>query len=134
LAIGRAELRSLSIYSLILTSPEHLKQLYLKVYPDYDSYQLTSYPNPDTWGSRQIKQKATCDLMLRLWQDFVQKRTLEQIEVTFVSPGGSTKIWYYIVSPKCHKRASDRIWKSKVEVQMREEGTDYDPATFDPFG
>jgi hypothetical protein len=122
-----------SIHSA-LTSLRHLRQLYLKVYLEYDSYQLISYPDPDAWGSPQIKQKAARDLMLRLWRDFGQKSALERIEVTFVSPGGSTKIWCYTVFWKWQKRASDGIWKSRVEVEMREEGRDYDPSTFDPFG
>ncbi|USP74778.1 hypothetical protein yc1106_02052 [Curvularia clavata] len=121
-----------SIHSA-LTSLRHLRQLYLKMYLEYDSYQLISYPGPDEWGSPQIKQKVVRDLMLRLWHDFGRKSPLERIEVTFVSPGGSTKIWYYSVFQKWQKRASDGIWKSRVEVEMREEGRDYDPNTFDPF-
>ncbi|KAJ6287495.1 hypothetical protein J3E71DRAFT_358329 [Bipolaris maydis] len=131
IALGSAARRS--IHSA-LTSLRHLRQLYLKVYLEYNSYQLISYPDPDAWGSPQIKQKAARDLMLRLWHDFGHNSALEQIEVTFVSPGGSTKIWYCTVFRKWEKRASDGIWKSKVEVEMREEGRDYDPSTFDPFG
>lgn len=116
-----------------LTSFCHLTQLHLKLYLEYDSYQLILYPHPDAWGSPQIKQKAAHNLMLRLWHDFGPKSAIQQIEVAFVSPGGSTKIWYYTVFRKWQKRSSDGMWEDKVVVEMREEGKDYDPSTFDPF-
>lgn len=31
------------------------------------------------------------------------------------------------------KRSSDGIWEGKVVVEMREEGKDYDPRSFDQF-
>jgi hypothetical protein len=117
-----------------LTSFRHLTQLHLKVYLGYHSYELISYPHPDKWGSPQIKQQVAHELMLRLWHDFGPKSAIQRIEVIFVSPGTSTKLWYYNVSRRWQKRSSDGIWESKVVVEMREEGKDYDPSSFDPFG
>jgi hypothetical protein len=116
-----------------LTSFRHLTQLYLKVYLEYHSYQLISYPHPDEWGSPQIKHKVVQKLMLRLWHDFGPKSEIERIEVIFIAPGGSTKTWYYTVFQKWQKRSSDGICEGKVVVEMREEGKDYDPSSFDPF-
>jgi hypothetical protein len=117
-----------------LTSFRHLAQLHLKVYLEYHSYQLISYPHPDKWGSPQIKQQVAHELMLRLWHDFGPKSAIQRIEVIFVAPGASTKLWYYTVFRKWQKRSSDGIWEGKVVVEMREEGKDYDPSSFDPFG
>jgi hypothetical protein len=116
-----------------LTSFRHLTQLHLRLYLQLDSDQLISYPHPDEWGSPQIKEKVAHKLMLRLWHDFGPKSAIQQIEVDFVAPGGSTKIWHYTVFRKWEKRRSDGIWKEKVVVEMWQEGKDYDPSTFDPF-
>jgi uncharacterized protein (DUF2062 family) len=85
-------------------------------------------------GSPQIKEKVAHNLMLRLWHDFGRESAIQRIEVAFVAAGGSTKIWHYTVSRKWEKRRSDGIWKDKVVVEMWQEGKDYDPSTFDPFG
>ncbi|KAB2109198.1 hypothetical protein AG0111_0g2599 [Alternaria gaisen] len=121
-----------SIHSA-LTSFRHLTQLHLRLYLQLDSDHLISYPHPDAWGSPQIKEKVAHKLMLRLWHDFGPKSAIQQIEVDFLAPGGSTKIWHYTVSRKWQKRISDGIWKDKVVVEMWQEGKDYDPSTFDPF-
>jgi hypothetical protein len=117
-----------------LTSFRHLEQLHLRMYLEVDSYQLISYPNSWSTGSPQIKEKVAHKLMLRLWHDFGRKSAIQRIEVAFVAAGGSTKIWHYTVSRKWEKRRSDGIWKEKVVVEMWQEGKDYDPSTFDPFG
>jgi hypothetical protein len=122
-----------SIHSA-LASFCHLEQLHLRCYLELDSHQLISYPHPDEWGSPQIKGKVAHKLMLRLWHDFSRKSAIQRIEVAFVAPGGSTKIWHYTVSRKWQKRRSNGIWEDKVVVEMWQEGKDYDPSTFDPFG
>jgi hypothetical protein len=117
-----------------LTSFRYLTHLHLKVYLEYNSYELISYPDSEAWGSPQIKHNNAHKLMLRLWHDFGPNSSIQQIEVIFVAPGGSTKMWYYDVFRNRQKRNSDGIWEGKVVVEMREEGKDYDPSTFDPFG
>jgi hypothetical protein len=117
-----------------LTSFRNLEQLHLTFYLEVDTYQLISYPNSWSVGSPQIKEKVAHNLMLRLWHDFGRESAIQRIEVAFVAAGGSTKIWHYTVSRKWEKRRSDGIWKDKVVVEMWQEGKDYDPSTFDPFG
>lgn len=127
LRLSPTSLESRSIHTS-LASLHHLTHVHLSVQLEHNSRQLISGER----GSTQINHQSVSNLMLRLWRDFGPGSPIEHIEVVFFAPEPSEKIWYYSVCKKARMR-DDGIWEGRVVVDVREEGTDYDPRSFDPF-
>jgi len=80
----------------------------------------------------QINNSFITSLLLRLWQDFGPSSAIEHIEVDFFAPEPSEKMWCYSVCEKAYLRA-DKVWETRVVVDVGEAGHDYNAHDFDPF-
>jgi hypothetical protein len=80
----------------------------------------------------QINNSFVTSLLLRLWRDFGPSSAIEHIEVDFFAPAPSEKMWCYSVCRKAFLRA-DKVWETRVVLDVGEAGHDYEPQDFDPF-
>lgn len=111
-----------------LTSLHHLKHLHLEIQLEDSAHQFIFGPR----GSVQINNAFVTSLLLRLWHDFGRGSAIEHIEVDFFAPEPSEKMWCYSVCEQAHLRAN-KIWKTRVVVDVGEAGHDYKAEDFDPF-
>lgn len=118
--------KSLTSVHGALTSFPCLTGLRLKVFLEHDSCQLIEDEREiHTWGKTRLKQQVATDLVLRLWHESVEP---DFMEVAFHAPEPCSKIWTFTAQYKWCDR------KKTLSLNMKEEGHNYDPASFDPFG
>ncbi|CAO2657583.1 Nn.00g037090.m01.CDS01 [Neocucurbitaria sp. VM-36] len=109
-----------------LTSFPCLRDLRLKVFLEHDSCQLIEDEREiHTWGQTRLKQKVATNLVLRLWHESVKR---DFMEVAFHAPEPCSKVWTFTV--QCKWRGGEK----RLDLNMEEEGHNYNPASFDPFG